>query len=257
MFPAVIVMSKVPLPGISKTRLMEKLSGAECAAFQMACLLDIGKMLRETGIKCYLYYTGGSPELFREKHLAELGFPGLGFTSEQLGLFEVRPQAEGDLGQRLDDACRQVLQNHDRLAVIGTDTPDITSDTILRVFKELDSCDIVLGPALDGGYYLLGLKEVHTVLFQDIRWGTGYVLFQTLEKARNAGLAVSLLEEKGDVDTWEDLLFFYHVGTAKKYRFANRLQSYLFAEKMIHKYAGTISELYKEKAKNENSMIHE
>lgn len=221
MQPAVIIMSKAPLPGKTKTRLMGKLTGEECAAFHLACLRDILAEVRTLGLRCYLYYTGGSPE---------------DFASLPIDSLVLCPQRGADLGERMYRACREVLAHHDRAVIIGTDLPDITSQIILQALRELDSSSLVLGPAHDGGYYLLGLKAAHAFLFTDIAWGTDLVLGQTLKKAEALKLKVSFLPEKRDIDTWDDLVHFYEKGLQGQNIFLKKKQAYVLAARLIRKY---------------------
>jgi hypothetical protein len=82
----------------------------------------------------------------------------------------------------------------------------------------LESCDVVLGPCRDGGYYLVGLKEPHPELFQDVSWSTGYVLEQTLQNARSSQLTVCLLDVRSDVDTYSDAQELWQQVTASRQR---------------------------------------
>lgn len=92
-----------------------------------------------------------------------------------------------------------------KVIIIGTDAPDISSEILQSSIDALDTSDIVIGPALDGGYYLLGMKQLHGHLFKDIEWSTGSVLQKTIEKAQAHHLTVQLLPSLTDIDTIEDL----------------------------------------------------
>jgi len=117
----------------------------------------------------------------------------------------LRPQSEGDLGQRLLAAARGLLAEYPTAILVGTDCPPLRTAHLEEAAAKLSrGADLVIGPATDGGYYLVGLRHPHAGLFEGIAWSTKYVLSQTLEKARAAGLRVSLLEELTDVDTVED-----------------------------------------------------
>jgi hypothetical protein len=94
--------------------------------------------------------------------------------------------------------------------------------------------DVVIGPAVDGGYYLLGLKKAYKVLFQGISWGTGRVLEQTLKAAENNNLQVSFLPVKRDIDTWEDLIAYVQSGR-KEHNLKNML-SFRLAEYLLEIY---------------------
>lgn len=227
MGPAVILMSRVPVPGKTKTRLMEKMSGEECAIFHHTCLKDTWDVVFQTKIPCYLYYYGGNPADFQSREF--------GLTQEDLELLHIFPQKGSNLGERMYHASREVLKKHSSVAIIGTDIPGLNSETILSCFKELKECDVVIGPANDGGYYLIGLKKPQIELLQDINWGTGQVLAQTLEKAKSAGISVKMLKEQADIDTWDDLLGFFQ-GPHLINQPRDKLQSYRFARWMVEKY---------------------
>lgn len=117
-------------------------------------------------------------------------------------LFDYRAQADGDLGRRMLDAFEQALADGaDRVILIGVDCPGVTEAVIGEAFNRLDQADVVLGPSFDGGYYLIGMKKPQKALFTDIPFGTGDTLQKTLAAARRAGIRVSLLEWKRDVNT--------------------------------------------------------
>jgi rSAM/selenodomain-associated transferase 2/rSAM/selenodomain-associated transferase 1 len=117
-----------------------------------------------------------------------------------------RPQAPGDLGQRMACAFRRAFaEGAGRVAIVGTDCPGITASLAGEAFDALAGHDLVLGPALDGGYYLIGLRKFAGPLFAEIPWGTSGVLDTTLGAAREAGLSCRLLEPLPDVDRPEDI----------------------------------------------------
>ncbi|MCI5149546.1 MAG: glycosyltransferase, partial [Candidatus Electrothrix sp. MAN1_4] len=129
-------------------------------------------------------------------------------------------QQGNDLGERMADAfVRAWQQGAERVLLIGSDCPGINPSIIESGFQYLEAHELVLGPAADGGYYLIGLQsnaqsvQQHRVLFQNIDWGTDQVLQQTLNQARKAGLSFALLPELHDIDRPEDLVhlnFNYH-----------------------------------------------
>jgi rSAM/selenodomain-associated transferase 2/rSAM/selenodomain-associated transferase 1 len=125
--------------------------------------------------------------------------------------FSYRPQGRGDLGRRMARAFEEAFRDSKEAAVIvGSDIPGISTDIIQQAFERLKKNDLVLGPARDGGYYLIGMKntiptETFARLFIGINWGTGKVLSQTLQTARESGLGFSLLESLADVDRPVDL----------------------------------------------------
>jgi uncharacterized protein len=118
-----------------------------------------------------------------------------------------RDQRGGDLGDRLARAFAELIATSgDRALILGADCPGLESGTLRDAFDQLESHDAVLGPARDGGYYLVGLRRPAPELFRDIDWSTARVLDQSVERAAQAGLTIALLPTLDDLDTPEDLL---------------------------------------------------
>jgi rSAM/selenodomain-associated transferase 1 len=115
-------------------------------------------------------------------------------------------QAEGDLGVRMEDAfARAFADGADQVVIVGSDLPALSASLLRRAFGLLDAHPAVIGPARDGGYYLLGLTGPVAGIFHGIAWSTPRVLAATLERFRAAGIHPPLLEELADVDEVEDL----------------------------------------------------
>jgi uncharacterized protein len=120
-------------------------------------------------------------------------------------LFDKHVQTGSDLGIRMQHAFDTAFTSGAKKAIIiGSDCPTLTGDLLHEAFEELDKHDFVLGPASDGGYYLLGMKKTEPALFQDIAWGTDSVQAATLAKIQALGKTCALLPELTDVDTEED-----------------------------------------------------
>ena len=118
------------------------------------------------------------------------------------------PQVEGDLGSRMRAAFTQLLQtlNYDAAILVGSDIPLLTADHLDEARETLATTGgVVLGPADDGGYYLIGMRTVHTELFEGVAWGTSSVLTDTLRIAEHAGIEARLIRASYDLDTIEDL----------------------------------------------------
>lgn len=188
-----IVFVKAPRPGSVKTRLAAAL-GAETAAQLYRLLADeeirrtapLGRGYRRT----FLFAPAGAG--------AEVAawLPGE----------ELQPQSEGDLGQRMARAFADAFADGARRVVlIGTDTPRVSEAHVCRALTLLDEAELVLGPAEDGGYYLIGLMRPRPELFAGMAWSTPSVFAATLERAAQLGLSVRLLEPLADVDTLEDV----------------------------------------------------
>lgn len=114
-------------------------------------------------------------------------------------------QKGDDLGARMSDAFERTLAENRKVIVIGTDCKELTPEILTQAFDTLNYVDVVIGPALDGGYYLIGMKNREEALFQNINWSTSYVLEQTIRKINTQKLSYVLLKTLSDIDTEEDL----------------------------------------------------
>jgi rSAM/selenodomain-associated transferase 1 len=114
------------------------------------------------------------------------------------------PQRGNDLGERIVHAMHDV-GGCDRYVVVGSDTPTMTTRHIADAFHALDTHDVVLGPANDGGYWLIGMQQLHPDLFADIPWSTDRVLTRTRERCEEHARTIVLLETLSDIDVREDL----------------------------------------------------
>jgi rSAM/selenodomain-associated transferase 1 len=133
--------------------------------------------------------------------------PSAGDEIAELTGIEVLPQVEGDLGERMRALMTRLFADGARaVALVGSDVPNITPSIVARAFAVLDQerGTLVLGPAADGGYYLIAATAVPDV-FSDVEWGSARVLSQTLQTASARGIRVHLLERLADVDTLDDL----------------------------------------------------
>lgn len=191
-----IIFTRYPVPGKAKTRLIPALGAVGAARLMQELTLQTLQMAKTFaaahGIQLLVYLTDGTPAA-----MARLYGPH----------FLYRLQSQGDLGQRLHYAFQEVLAAAPGpTLVIGCDCPDLTGSHLAAAFQNLTAYDLVLGPAHDGGYYLLGLKAPYPELFQDIAWGTAQVLAQTVAKAEALGLTTALLPTLRDLDRPEDLI---------------------------------------------------
>ncbi len=127
------------------------------------------------------------------------------WLGEQL---KYRGQKGVSLGERLYKALREAFaENKGKVVIIGTDCPGLTLKHIEQAFNLLDRFNLVIGPAHDGGYYLIGLTKAVKDLFSGIKWGSAFVYRQTLEAAQKANLSIAELEKLQDVDCPSDLSF--------------------------------------------------
>ncbi|HET6751621.1 MAG TPA: TIGR04282 family arsenosugar biosynthesis glycosyltransferase [Actinomycetes bacterium] len=188
---ALAVIAKEPVAGLAKTRLVPALGAAGAARAASAMLADTLAAVRASGAEPWLCF---APVEARER-LRRLA-PGFGLLA----------QASGDLGDRLAACLADLLgAGADRVAIVGADTPHIPAASYRRAFALLDEADIVLGPALDGGYYLVAAKASRPELFVGVPMGTEVVLTETLTRATRGGLLVAMLSPLRDLDRVEDL----------------------------------------------------
>ncbi|CAN5307021.1 TIGR04282 family arsenosugar biosynthesis glycosyltransferase [soil metagenome] len=132
-------------------------------------------------------------------------------------IFNKELQQGEDLGQKMQHAFQLGFENgYKKLIIIGSDMYDLSSEDIYKAFRSLDTSDFVIGPAEDGGYFLLGMTRLHPQIFQNKAWGTSTVLENTLEDLKNENF--TLLDERNDVDHFEDIehhkdfqQFFQHI----------------------------------------------
>lgn len=190
-----IVFTRYPEAGRAKTRLIPALGPDAAAQLQREMtrhtLEQARRWERIAGRKVEVRYTGCDAEDMAAIYGADLTYT---------------DQGNGDLGERLQRAFHDAHQSRcDAAVAIGCDCPDLDASGISEAFAALRAHDVVLGPAVDGGYYLIGLTDSIPSLFREIDWGTGRVLEQTQAAIRSAGLRATSLNTLGDVDEPEDL----------------------------------------------------
>lgn len=120
--------------------------------------------------------------------------------------YQKRVQPNGDLGEKMSEAFKAAFEDgYESVVIIGSDCHQLTQEIIEKAFHALETNDVVIGPALDGGYYLLGMKKLHPTLFQNKRWSTEHVFPDTLHDIEKLHLSHVILPELSDVDYIEDL----------------------------------------------------
>ncbi len=125
-----------------------------------------------------------------------------GFPSRNLTLMD---QCEGDLGARMEHFFREGFASHSKVILIGSDCPFITAELLNEAFGLLDSCDVVLQPAEDGGYTLIGMNQLYPELFRDMPFSTDELYHRTRWVMRKSGIRYSDLPMVFDIDTLENL----------------------------------------------------
>ena len=194
---ALIIFAKAPIPGRVKTRLCPPLAPDEAATLHGTMVLDTLERSRNLlGFDRFLACAPSQQHPFFKAVGARQGV-------------QLLEQTQGDLGIRMHHAFCSVFDSGYRSAVVvGTDLPTIHSDVFRQALKGLTDHDVVLGPSIDGGYYLIGLNKPTAELFGEIPWSTDQVLTCTQEKAQSLNLSVKLLTEHRDIDTLHDLQFY-------------------------------------------------
>ena len=201
-----IIFTRYPQPGRVKTRLIPKLGEVGAATLHQRMTehtLGIAAKARllMPELEVTLRVEGGTQSLMRRLYGTEWTFA---------------EQGDGDLGARLNRAAFDAFAaGHARVAIIGSDCPELTSHLLQSAFEALRSVDVVIGPAVDGGYYLIGMRQSTPALFERIPWSTGGVLERTIHEARQLALRVSLLPTLSDVDTPDDLVVWERVISAR------------------------------------------
>jgi len=195
-----ILFTRYPEPGTTKTRLIPHLGPGGAADIQRqmtAHMVAQALPLKESrNLKVEVRYDGGDERRMR----AWLG-----------DALTYRPQGPGDIGRRMARAFRDAGdRGHTSIVLIGADIPEMTTALLKRAFEKVQDDTIVLGPAADGGYYLIGLPSRGIArqvpdLFSDMPWGTAMVLQETCRQLQRKGLDYTLLETLNDVDRPADL----------------------------------------------------
>lgn len=196
MSETLIIFSRYPEPGKTKTRMIPALGTTGAAELQRQMtehtVNNAQQLLSSRDFTIEVHFTGGSQQLMT----AWLG--------QNLHYI---PQVSGDLGQKMRLAFdRAFNMDNQRVLIIGIDCPDINQVILNEAFNSLQNHDLVLGVAEDGGYYLIGLNRPVPQLFHNITWGTDQVLNQTKNIAQQLKLDIHYLTTLSDVDRPEDLV---------------------------------------------------
>ncbi|MEH2028946.1 MAG: TIGR04282 family arsenosugar biosynthesis glycosyltransferase [Nostoc sp.] len=190
-----IIFTRYPEPGKTKTRLIPVLGivGAANLQRQMSeyTIFQVQELQKAIDISMEVRFAGGDSQLMED----------------WLGLDLVyRSQSEGDLGLRMARSLFEAFQSGmEQVIIIGTDCPGVNAQILATAFEKLDAFDLVLGPAIDGGYYLIGLRQPIPELFVNIDWGTNGVFQKTVDIAQKLNLSYVNLSPLADVDRPEDL----------------------------------------------------
>jgi rSAM/selenodomain-associated transferase 1 len=188
---ALVVIAKEPVPGAVKTRLVPALGAEGAARVAAAMLADTLAGMVEVDAEPWVCFAPPDAGM----RMARLA-PGFGLLA----------QVEGDLGDRLAACFAGLLEGGaQRVVIVGADTPQVPRATYEAAFGLLDQVDVVLGPAQDGGYYLVGAKAALPELFVGVPMGTDTVLQVTMQRAVRRRLRVGTVPMLRDLDRLEDL----------------------------------------------------
>jgi len=183
----VLVFQKNAVLGKVKTRLASGIGELRALEIYRHLIQLTYSVLEDVPVPVWTYFSDYIPESTHssvEKSLAQEG---------------------QDLGERMANAfARSFESGMEKVVLIGTDCPTLQSNHLNEAFEALNHSDLVVGPATDGGYYLIGMNRRADYLFEGITWSTSQVLSQTLNVASQHGLTTTLLHEQDDIDTQED-----------------------------------------------------
>jgi hypothetical protein len=197
---ALIIFAKAPIPGQVKTRLCPPLTPDEAASLHGSFVLDALERSQEAG-------RHGSVTVERFLACAPPADHVFFKIMEERHKVRLLRQTGDDLGARMDQTFKEVFAlGYQRALLVGTDVPSLPTSYYGQAVSLLADHDLVLGPSLDGGYYLIGLKRPVPDLFRGIPWSTDQVFPLTRTKAEALGLKTALLPPCRDVDTLDDLL---------------------------------------------------
>lgn len=193
---SIVLFSKAPIPGKVKTRLTSTISPHESAALHESFVIDTlteMSVLKNTSLFLACHPTCEDPFFLKMEERFHLK----------------RFQQKGQtLGERMENAFHYLRsRGYKKVVILGTDSPTLSGKLVEKAFHSLANHDLVLGPSLDGGYYLIAISGEVPHVFDGINWGTDSVFKDTLNKANNLDLKIHILPFWYDVDTIKELRF--------------------------------------------------
>lgn len=185
---ALIIFTRNPELGKVKTRLAKSVGDESALEIYKFLLRHTVEITEKFNVDKFVFYSENiyrndiwDPEIFRKKL-----------------------QSGNDLGEKMENAFSEIFgMGYEQAVIIGSDMFDLSQKDLATAFEALQTSPIVIGPATDGGYYLLGMKELNTKIFKNKNWGTSTVLQATLDDLKSEKYV--LLEERNDVDYYEDI----------------------------------------------------
>ncbi|WP_274473975.1 TIGR04282 family arsenosugar biosynthesis glycosyltransferase [Mangrovimonas aestuarii] len=183
-----IIFAKHPELGQVKTRLAKEIGPESALTIYDQLLNHTNQITKELNVDIRICYSGSSSKN----------------RIETFADYQHKPQQGNDLGERMKHSFKEALtEGYQEIILIGSDIFELQANHIKKAFQSLITCDVVLGPSKDGGYYLIGMKNLIPNLFENKLWSTKTVLRDTLSDLQ--GEAVFLLEELNDIDSLDDL----------------------------------------------------
>ncbi len=184
---ALIVFTRRPELGKVKTRIAATIGQAKALTIYTKLLAHTQQIVSTLTCKVFVFTTGMGTNILWN-----------GFT--------INEQSEGGLGERMQHAFEELFKmGYTKVAIIGSDCLELTATLIENTFKQLDKYDVVIGPAADGGYYLLAIKKMYQPLFINKQWGTNTVYANTVSDIEKLNLTMCCLPILNDVDEIEDV----------------------------------------------------
>lgn len=189
------LFAKEPVPGRVKTRLASTLGDEHAAKLYWSFVLDLTERFPATGDRRWIGFTPvneSSRTLMRDVTAAS---------------YDLWPQPEAGLGDRITGFfAHTITSGATQTVLIGSDSPNLPRELVDQAFAALNHADVVLGPATDGGYYLIGTRRPLDGVLDGVRWSTALTLADTATRIAAAGLTLSLLPPWYDIDTMDDLI---------------------------------------------------
>jgi len=213
---AIIIFMRAPHQNGAKTRLAKTIGRKRATEFYGLCVDAIVSQVNElpSEVNKYIFFA----EPVREdkiEYLVDLGYG-------------VAVQEGQDLGCRLQNAfCRVFQEGFRKVVIVASDVPDLTAGIVEEALDGLNSSDVVIGPSHDGGYYLIGMRELHRSIFEGVSWGTEQVCRQTLDAAKQKKLTVRQFKTLTDIDTEDDLRRWFKLGKYKNPAILNFVKAVL------------------------------
>ena len=192
MADALILFAIIPSVSKTKNKLMPFLSFEETVSLYECFVKDVYEKAKTSGVDVYVFFSPRNKgDVFKK------------LLGEEVVLL---PQHGEDLGQKMKNAIGAVLRlGYDKVVLMGTDIPHIHTETIKNAFDNLEHKDLVIHPALDGGYYLIGMKQEHESIWNIKRYGTNTVMYDTLQHMKAENLSISVGQMYYDIDGKDDL----------------------------------------------------